>query len=146
MVIARSMRYPTQRRGGSLAYAVGQIKDIPGVSRVILFGAYAGGACADDNDIDIAVFYDTNKNGMYEEYRRLAKICQHTALDIQMAVFIHAAKTCLLDEYHKLVSICRQTELDIRLQVFHDYDLNDPSAILEDIVTYGIDLLQSTGL
>lgn len=146
MVIARSMRYPTERKGSGLASAVSQIKDIPGVSRVILFGAYTRGAGVEDGDIDIAVFYDTDKNGLHEEYRRLARICQHTALDIQMAVFINAQKTCLLDEYHKLVSICRQTELNIRLQVFHDYDLHDPCAILDNIVTYGIDLLQSANL
>lgn len=140
MVIARSLRYPTERKGSALADAVSQIKDIPGVSRVILFGSCARGASAEDGEIDIAVFFDTEKNAMYEEYRRLAKLCQHTELDIQVAVFINTEKNCLMDEYQKLVSICRQTELDIHVQVFHDYDLCNPDGVLDDIVTYGIDL------
>lgn len=140
MVIARSLRYPTERRGSVLADAVSQIKEIPGVSRVILFGSCARGSSAEDGEIDIAVFFDTEKNGMHEEYRRLARMCQHTKLDIQVAVFINTEKTCLLDEYQKLVNICRETALEIRVQVFHDYDLRNPSGVMEDIVTYGIDL------
>lgn len=139
MVIARSMRYPTERKGSGLASAVNQIKDIPGVSRVILFGACARAPGTEDGDIDIAVFFDT-ENGLHEEYRRLARLCQQTELDIQIAIFINTEKNCLLDEYQKLVNICRQTNLDLRVQVFHDYDLSDPRALMEDIVTYGIDL------
>lgn len=101
--------YPDGERMRIIDAAVLRIAALPWVSRIILFGSYAKGTPSEASDVDLAVFIDSDK-------------------------------PCLLDEYHVLTEICRSAELDIQVQAFHSYELDEPCGIIEEIVTYGIEL------
>ena len=66
------------------------IKDIallPGVSRVILYGSYAKGTQTRESDVDLAVFFDLEKDCLLDEYRKLVHICANPELDVQVQAF-----------------------------------------------------------
>lgn len=86
-----------------------EISCIPGVAKIVLFGSYAKGTQTPESDIDIAVFFDSDK-------------------------------TCFIDEYRALSKICSSFTQDVQVQAFGLYELSDPSGIVEEIVTFGIEL------
>jgi len=60
--------------------------------------------------------------------------------DIDLAVFFDTEDDCLLRQYHDLARICANTQVDIQVQPFHAYELLQPCGIIEEVVTYGIEL------
>ena len=60
--------------------------------------------------------------------------------DVDLAVFFHVQDKCLLAQYRALCRICANPELDIQAQPFHAYELLQPCGIIEEIVTYGVEL------
>ncbi len=63
------------------------IYQLPQVSKVILYGSYAKGLATPGSDIDMAVFFDTDKQFFLEEYRQLVRICNTPLVDIQVQAF-----------------------------------------------------------
>ncbi len=108
MTIGRAP-YPMGEAGTVFERAVSRIAALPCVNRIILYGSYAKGTQSDASDVDLAVFVDSDK-------------------------------PCLIEEYRMLSEICRSAELDIQVQVFHAEELCEPCGIIEEIVTYGIEL------
>lgn len=70
-----------------LMTCVTQIRKLSGVTRVVLFGSYAKGTAGKSSDIDLAVFMETDKNCLLEEYRIIARICIACRKDVQVQVF-----------------------------------------------------------
>ncbi|MEG1661711.1 MAG: nucleotidyltransferase domain-containing protein, partial [Clostridiales bacterium] len=60
---------------------------LPLVCKVILYGSYAKGEATDKSDVDVAVFFDTDKQFFLEEYRQLVKICNNAHIDFQVQAF-----------------------------------------------------------
>lgn len=60
--------------------------------------------------------------------------------DVDLAVFFQAEEECLVAQYRALTRICANPELDIQVQPFHTYELLQPCGIIEEVVTYGIEL------
>ena len=60
---------------------------LPRASRIILFGSYAKGTQSEESDVDLAVFFDTEKESLLDEYRALVGICRSSELDIQIQAF-----------------------------------------------------------
>lgn len=60
--------------------------------------------------------------------------------DVDLAVFFQEQDKCLLPQYRALCRICANPELDIQAQPFHAYELLQPCGIIEEIVTYGVEL------
>lgn len=63
------------------------IRQIPGVTRIILFGSYAKKTARPDSDIDLAVFYDTDSRILLQEYRDLMRICRNPSVEFQVQAF-----------------------------------------------------------
>lgn len=82
---------------------------IPGAAKVILFGSYAKGTANAESDIDLAVFFDSDKE-------------------------------CFIEEYRRLVDICSDSPMDIQVQAFGVCELHEPCGIVEEIVTFGVEL------
>lgn len=80
---------PGGAKGMLLKEIISRITEIPDVERIILFGSYAKGTPSDQSDVDIAVFYRTQKDCLLEEYRQLCRICNNPMLDIQVQAFHH---------------------------------------------------------
>ncbi len=60
--------------------------------------------------------------------------------DVDLAVFFETEEECLVKQYRALMRICSNAELDIQAQPFHTYELLQPCGIIEEVVTYGIEL------
>lgn len=60
--------------------------------------------------------------------------------DVDLAVFFETEEECLVKQYRALMRICSNPELDIQAQPFHTYELLQPCGIIEEVVTYGIEL------
>ena len=60
--------------------------------------------------------------------------------DVDLAVFFRTEEDCLIEQYRALTRICSNPELDIQVQPFHTYELLQPCGIIEEVVTYGIEL------
>ena len=60
--------------------------------------------------------------------------------DVDLAVFFRAQEECLREQYRALCRICVNPALDIQAQPFHAYELLQPCGIIEEVVTYGIEL------
>lgn len=60
--------------------------------------------------------------------------------DVDLAVFFRTEEDCLIAQYRALTRICSNPELDIQAQPFHTYELLQPCGIIEEVVTYGIEL------
>lgn len=73
-------------------------------------------------------------------YGSYAKGTQTETSDIDLAVFFAIEKPCLLDEYRQLVRLVSGTGMDVQVQAFHAFELNDPCGIIEEILTFGIEL------
>lgn len=86
-----------------------RIYRLPNVGKIILFGSYAKGDFSSESDMDLAVFFDTDRD-------------------------------CLLDEYRMVARICGNSEIDIQAQVFRLSELEEPCGIIEEIVTYGVEI------
>lgn len=70
-----------------LCRLTGQIYQLPLVSRVYLYGSYAKGSAGADSDLDLAVFFDSDKDCFLEEYRWLSRICLNSRVDVQAQAF-----------------------------------------------------------
>ncbi len=68
-----------------------QIRKLPDVHKIILFGSYAKGRARAESDIDLAVFFHTDETCLIEKYRQLTKICRSIEVDIQAQPF-HASE------------------------------------------------------
>lgn|GEM_PF-967155 len=64
-----------------------EISRIPGVAKIVLFGSYAKGTQTPESDIDIAVFFDSDKTCFLDEYRALSKLCASFTQDVQIQAF-----------------------------------------------------------
>ncbi|HNX14555.1 MAG TPA: nucleotidyltransferase domain-containing protein [Oscillospiraceae bacterium] len=64
-----------------------KISELKGVAKIMLFGSYAKGTANAQSDIDIAVFFDINKECLLDEYRKLVKICTDPEKEIQVQAF-----------------------------------------------------------
>ncbi|MDO4582334.1 MAG: nucleotidyltransferase domain-containing protein [Bacillota bacterium] len=64
-----------------------QIHMLPNVNKVILYGSYAKGLATKDSDVDLAVFFDEDKEFFLEEYRALVKLCSDEKRDYQVQAF-----------------------------------------------------------
>lgn len=73
-------------------------------------------------------------------YGSYAKGTQTETSDIDLAVFFKNDKPCLLDEYRQLVRLVSGIGVDVQVQAFHAFELNDPCGIIEEILTFGIEL------
>ena len=93
----------------SLQGCVQRIAEIPGVCKIVLYGSYAKGTQTETSDIDLAVFFASDK-------------------------------PCLLDEYRQLVRLVSGLGVDVQVQAFHAFELIDPCGIIEEILTFGIEL------
>jgi predicted nucleotidyltransferase len=60
--------------------------------------------------------------------------------DIDLAVFFDAAEDCLIEQYRELSRICANPEVDIQAQPFHTYELLQPCGIIDEVVSYGVEL------
>ncbi|HWQ06693.1 MAG TPA: nucleotidyltransferase domain-containing protein [Feifaniaceae bacterium] len=60
--------------------------------------------------------------------------------DVDLAVFFQTEEECLIAQYRALMRICANPELDIQAQPFHTYELLQPCGIIEEVITYGIEL------
>lgn len=60
--------------------------------------------------------------------------------DIDLAVFFDTQDECLIDRYRELARICANPQVDVQVQPFHTYELIRPCGIMEEVVTYGIEL------
>lgn len=63
--------------------------------------------------------------------------------DIDLAVFFSEKQDCLLEEYRQLARICANPIVDIQAQPFHAEELHAPCGIIDEVVTYGIELCVS---
>ncbi len=72
---------------GLLSTILDRIARLSGVDRVVLYGSYAKGTQSDESDLDLAVFFDSTKPCLLDEYRALNKICVNAELDIQVQAF-----------------------------------------------------------
>ena len=64
-----------------------QMKALEGVAKIVLFGSYAKRTANAQSDIDIAVFFDIDKNCLMDEYRQLVRICTDPEKEIQVQAF-----------------------------------------------------------
>ncbi|MEA4823826.1 MAG: nucleotidyltransferase domain-containing protein [Clostridiaceae bacterium] len=64
-----------------------RISALPGVEKIILFGSYAKHTQNAESDLDLAVFFNTDKVCLLEEYRSLVKICASTEENIEVQAF-----------------------------------------------------------
>jgi len=60
--------------------------------------------------------------------------------DIDLAVFFRDRQDCLLEQYRQLTRICVNPFVDIQAQPFHADELCQPCGIIDEVVTYGIEL------
>lgn len=93
----------------SFSRSLQRIARLSDVYKVILFGSYAKGTATQESDVDLAVFFRSDK-------------------------------ASLLDEYRALVRIFSAFDVEIQVQAFHAYELDHPCGIIEEIVTYGIEM------
>ena len=70
-----------------------------------------------------------------------AKGCADCNSDVDLAVFFSTTDARMLRQYRQLARICVNSEIDIQVQPFHAYELFTPCGIIEEIHTYGIELL-----
>ena len=75
------------KRHELLVSVVRAIEQLPRVEHIYLFGSYAMGTQSPDSDVDLAVFFDSEKDKLLDEYRTLVGICRNAELDIQVQVF-----------------------------------------------------------
>ena len=80
---------------------------------------------------------DVDKIVLFGSY---AKGTAEAESDVDLAVFFQAEEECLVAQYRALTRICANPELDIQVQPFHTYELLQPCGIIEEVVTYGIEL------
>ena len=85
----------------------------------------------------ISALPDVHKIVLFGSY---AKGLAEPESDIDLAVFFNTEDDCLLKQYHELARICANTQVDIQVQPFHAYELLQPCGIIEEVVTYGIEL------
>ncbi len=85
----------------------------------------------------ISALPDVHKIVLFGSY---AKGIAEPESDIDLAVFFDTEDDCLLRQYHELARICANTQVDIQVQPFHAYELLQPCGIIEEVVTYGIEL------
>ncbi len=85
----------------------------------------------------ISALPDVHKIVLFGSY---AKGIAEPESDIDLAVFFDTEDDCLLGQYHMLARICANTQVDIQVQPFHAYELFQPCGIIEEVVTYGIEL------
>jgi predicted nucleotidyltransferase len=64
-----------------------QIRKLPDVHKIILFGSYAKGKARAESDIDLAVFFHTDETCLIEKYRQLTRICRNIEVDVQAQPF-----------------------------------------------------------
>lgn len=88
-----------------------RIRGYSEITRIILYGSYARNRWRDDSDIDIAVFIKDNHSDSIK------------------------------DIYKKLYILCCDYPLDVQIQVFPESELLKPMGIVEEVVSYGIDVI-----
>lgn len=75
------------REREELRRCIARIRDLPDVARIVLFGSYAKGTQNADSDVDLAVFFNTERESLLEEYRTLVRICSTVGRDVQVQAF-----------------------------------------------------------
>ena len=73
-------------------------------------------------------------------YGSYAKGTNRYDSDVDVAVFFDLPEADMLACYRELVRICRIPECDIQVQAFPASELASPCGIIEEIVTYGIEI------
>ena len=88
--------YPSGRVGRVLDAAVSGIAALPDVRCIILYGSYAKGTQTEASDVDLAVFFDTERTMLLPEYRVLTRLCRSAEVDIQAQAFaaVELAEPC----------------------------------------------------
>ncbi len=79
--------YPSGKVGQILHAAVSRIVTLPDVRCIILYGSYAKGTQTDTSDVDLAVFFNTERTMLLPEYRALTRLCRSAEVDIQVQAF-----------------------------------------------------------
>ena len=70
-----------------------QVRRLPHVVKVVVYGSYAKKTNRTDSDLDVAVFFDLPESAMLECYRTLVRICRIPEMDIQIQAFPAAELT-----------------------------------------------------
>lgn len=89
---------------------VGMSKKIHGIKQIRLYGSYAQNRWSEESDVDIAVFIEDSKSDHIK------------------------------DIYKELYIMCYDYPLDVQIQVFSESELLKPMGIIEEVVSYGIDV------
>lgn len=89
---------------------VGMSKKIDGIKQIRLYGSYAQNRWSEESDVDIAIFVEDSKSDHIK------------------------------DIYKKLYIMCYDYSLDVQIQVFSESELLKPMGIIEEVVSYGIDV------
>lgn len=63
------------------------IARLPRAEKMVLYGSYAKGTNNEESDVDLAVFFNGDKQELIEEYRWLVRICMNPCWDIQVHAF-----------------------------------------------------------
>lgn len=72
-----------------------------------------------------------------------AKGCATSESDVDLAVFFQDGETNLVERYRQLARICVDTEIDVQIQPFCACELNQACGIVEEIVRYGVELVNN---